>query len=161
MDLKWTSTVIALAAFGLLYLFLAKRVINPLFGIIEKRREIVQSQLTSAEENRKQAEALLNEQKEAVLQAKKDAYDIIEQARVTSTKQADDIVAQAKSETVRLKDEAVRDIENEKSKAVAALRNEVGAMSVLIASKIIEKQVDEKSQKELVDHYLNEVGGAK
>jgi F-type H+-transporting ATPase subunit b len=32
-------------------------------------------------------------------------------------------------------------------------------MSVMIASKIIEKQVDEKSQQELVDRYLKEVGG--
>ena len=59
----------------------------------------------------------------------------------------------------RLKDEALKDIENEKNKAVAALRSQVGAMSVLIASKIIEKQIDEKSQEELVEHYLKEVGG--
>jgi F-type H+-transporting ATPase subunit b len=29
----------------------------------------------------------------------------------------------------------------------------------MIASKIIEKQVDEKSQEQLVEHYLKEVGG--
>lgn len=58
-----------------------------------------------------------------------------------------------------MKEEAVRDIENEKNKAVAALRSQVSAMSVLIASKIIEKQIDEKSQEQLVEHYLKEVGG--
>jgi F-type H+-transporting ATPase subunit b len=58
-----------------------------------------------------------------------------------------------------LKEEALKDIENEKNNAVAALRSQVSALSVMIASKIIEKQVDEKSQEQLVEHYLKEVGG--
>lgn len=90
---------------------------------------------------------------------RKEAYDIIEQAKQTGSKQADDIVRAAGAEAARLKDEALKDIENEKNKAVAALRSQVGAMSVLIASKIIEKQIDEKSQEQLVEHYLKEVGG--
>ncbi len=90
---------------------------------------------------------------------RKEAQTILEQARAMSNKQSQDIIDQAKEEAVRLKEEAVRDIETEKNKAVASLRNEVSAMSVLIASKIIEKQIDEKSQEELVEHYLKEVGG--
>ncbi|MNR15598.1 ATP synthase subunit b [compost metagenome] len=102
---------------------------------------------------------MLEEQKQALQQTRKEAYDIIEQAKHTGSKQADDIIHAASAEASRLKDEALKDIENEKNKAVAALRSQVGAMSVLIASKIIEKQIDEKSQEELVEHYLKEVGG--
>ncbi|MDF2815822.1 MAG: synthase subunit, partial [Paenibacillus sp.] len=91
--------------------------------------------------------------------ARKDAYDLIEQAKVTSVRQADEILAQAKEEATRIKNEAVKDIENEKNKAIASLRSQVSAMSVLIASKIIDKQVDEKSQQELIDQYLKQVGG--
>lgn len=91
--------------------------------------------------------------------ARKEAYDIIEQAKQTSVRQADDIIGQAKAETARLKEEAARDIESEKNKAVAALRNEVSGMSVAIASKLLQKQVDEKDQDQLVDQYLKEVGG--
>ncbi|NTX59019.1 ATP synthase F0 subunit B, partial [Myxococcus sp. CA039A] len=74
-------------------------------------------------------------------------------------KQAEDIIRQAKEEAARIKEEALRDIETEKNLAVAALRSQVSAMSVMIASKIIEKQIDEKSQEQLVEHYLKEVGG--
>lgn len=159
MNLHWESTVIALLAFGILYWFLSKKIFGPLFGVIEKRRELVQSQISSAEQNRKQAEQLLEEQKRAIQQAKQDAHNIIEQARVVSSKTADEIVTAAKTESARIKEEALRDIENEKNKAVAALRSQVSAMSVLIASKIIEKQIDEKAQQELVEKYLKEVGG--
>jgi F-type H+-transporting ATPase subunit b len=159
MTLHPETTIIALVAFALLYLFLNKKIFKPLFGIIDQRRALVQGQISSAEESRKQAELLLIEQKEAIVQAKKDAYTILEQTRATSAKQLEDIVGQAKTEATRLKEEALKDIENEKNNAVAALRSQVSALSVLIASKIIEKQVDEKSQEQLVEHYLKEVGG--
>jgi F-type H+-transporting ATPase subunit b len=154
-----STFIITLVSFGILYLLLSKYAFGPLFGMMEKRRVHIQDQIQAAEQNRKNTEQLLAEQKEAIQTARKEAYDIIEQAKITSSKLADDIVQQAKAETTRLKDEAIRDIENEKNKAVAALRSQVGAMSVLIASKIIEKQIDEKSQEQLVEHYLKEVGG--
>lgn len=159
MGLYWETTVIAMIAFVILYVLLSKYAFGPLFGIMEKRRQLVKDQMAEAENNRTQAAQLLEEQKQAIEAARKEAYQMIEQARSTSTKQADEIIAKAKSEAERLKEDALRDIENEKNKAVAALRSEVSEMSVMIASKIIEKEVDEKAQQQLIDSYLNKAGG--
>lgn len=155
---NWTSFVIQVVAFGILYLLLSKFAFKPLFGIMEKRRQMVKEQIDSAEKGRADAERYLEEQKQALQQARKEAYDIIEQARVTGSKQADEIVSAARNEANRLKEEALRDIESEKNKAIASLKAQVSGLSVLIASKIIEKQIDEKTQSELVDQYLQEVG---
>lgn len=154
-----SSFVLAIIAFLILYFLLNRYAFGPLFGIMEQRTERVVGQLKSAEEDRKAANALLEEQKAALEQARKDAYDIIEQARQTSARQTDDILRQAKEEASRMKEDALKDIETEKNKAVVALRSQVSAMSVMIASKIIEKQVDEKSQEKLITQYLDEVGG--
>lgn len=158
MDIVWSNFFIQLIAFGILYLLLKRYAFGPLFSIMEQRKQLVKDQLESAEASRKQAEQQLEEQKKALQQARKDAYDIIEQAKSTSSKQAEDIIDTAKSEANRLKEDAVKDIESEKNKAIAALRSQVSGMSVMIASKIIEKQIDEKSQEQLVDQYLKEVG---
>ncbi|MFD0590601.1 F0F1 ATP synthase subunit B [Paenibacillus sp. GCM10027627] len=154
----WESTVFAIVAFLALLWLLNKYAFGPLFTVMEKRRQLIQEQMSTAETSRKAAEASMDEQKAALEQARKEAYAIIDQARTTSTKQADEIVQSAKNEAGRLKDEALKDIVSEKNKAIAALRSEVGGISVKIASKIIEKQVDEKSQEQLVDQYLKEVG---
>lgn len=159
MSFVWTTFVFAIVSFGILYALLNKYAFGPLFGVIEKRRAHIQEQIEAAEKNRLETERLLAEQKQSLEAARKEAYEMIEQARTTSARQAEEIIEQAKEEASRLKEEALKDIENEKNKAVAALRSQVSAMSVLIASKIIEKQVDEKSQAELVEHYLKEVGG--
>ncbi|QAY67708.1 F0F1 ATP synthase subunit B [Paenibacillus protaetiae] len=158
MAWHWESTVYAIIAFGILYWLLSKYAFGPLFGIMEQRRQMVLEQMNSAESSRQEAQQQMEEQKAALEQARKEAYAIIEQARVTSTKTAEEIVTAAKSEAARLKEDALSDISNEKNKAIEALRSEVGGISVQIASKIIEKQVDEKSQEQIIDQYLKEVG---
>lgn len=159
MTLYWESSVYAIIAFLILMLLLKKYALGPLLGVMEKRRELVLNQLQTAEENRRQAEELLQQQRQAIQEARKEAYEILEQAKAASLRQSDDLIQKAKEEANRIKEEALREIEREKDKAVAALRSQVGAMSVMIASKIIEKQIDEKSQRELIDQYLQEVGG--
>lgn len=159
MTFEFTTFLYAIIAFGILYYFLSKKAFGPLFAMMEKRREQVLSELQTAEKNRVESMQLLTEQKEALNTARKEAYDIIEQSRTVSAKQADEVIAKARAEAGRLNDEAIKNIEIEKNKAIAALRSQVSAMSVMIASKIIEKQVDEKSQEQLIEHYLKEVGG--
>ncbi|GIP21803.1 MULTISPECIES: F0F1 ATP synthase subunit B [Paenibacillus] len=160
MNFVWESTVITLIAFLILYWLLSKYAFGPLFSIMEKRRELVRQQLDEAKATREQATAYVEEQKQALQQARQDAYDIIEQSKQTSSKQAAQIVELAKNEATRLKEDAVREIQNEKNNAVEQLRSEVGVASVKIASKLIGKEVKEDSvQGELVDQYLKEVGG--
>lgn len=159
MHFTFSSFIIAIVSFGILMLLISKYAFGPLMAMMEQRRKLVLDQLQGAEQDRKQADALLAEQKAALEQVRSEAKVIMEQARVTSGKQAEDMIRQAKEEAARIKEEALRDIETEKNLAVAALRSQVGAMSVMIASKIIEKQIDEKSQEQLVEHYLKEVGG--
>lgn len=160
MNFVWESTVITLIAFLILYWLLSKYAFGPLFSIMEQRRELVRQQLDEAKATREQATVYVEEQKQALQQARQDAYDIIEQSKQTSNKQAAQIVELAKNEASRLKDDAVREIQNEKNNAVEQLRSEVGVASVKIASKLIGKEVKEDSvQGELVDQYLKEVGG--
>jgi len=159
MSWHWESFAFAILAFAILYWLLNKYAFGPLFGMMEKRREMIAQQMKSASDNRDQADKLLAEQKKVIEEARKEAYAIIEQSRTMSSKQADELIQNAKAESNRIKEDALKDIESEKNKAVAALRGQVSAMAVMVASKIIEKQVDEKSQEELIDKYLKEVGG--
>jgi len=138
LEFVYSTFVIQIVAFLILYFLLQKFAFRPLFGIMEKRRQLVKDEIAAAEESRKAAEQYLAEQKQVLEEARRQAYEMIEQAKNSSTKQAEEIIQAARIEANRLKEEALRDIESEKNKAVAALRSLVSGMSVLIASKIIE-----------------------
>jgi len=157
-NLVYTNFFVQLIAFGILFYLLQRYAFKPLFGVMERRRQLVKEQVENAENSRREAERLLEEQKQALQQARKEAYDMIEQAKLTGARQAEEILRAAREEAERLKAEAVRDIEREKEKALAALKAEIGGLSVRIAEKIIERQIDEQAQKDLVERYLQEVG---
>ncbi|HEY0828461.1 MAG TPA: F0F1 ATP synthase subunit B [Bacilli bacterium] len=159
MSFNVSTFIIALLAFGILYFLLARFAFGPLFAMLEKRKAHVMGQIESAESNRVQSDKLLVEMKQAIQDARQEAYAIIEQSRVTSTKQADEIIQQARNEATRQKEDALKEIESEKNKAIAALRDQVSEMAIFIASKIVEKQVDEQSQKQIIEQYLKQVGG--
>ena len=158
MDFNVTSFAITIASFLVLLWMLNRYAFGPLFSVMEKRREYVQNELLAAEKSRVDSAQFLEDQKIALDAARKEAYGIVDQAKQTGTRQAEEIIGSARTEANRVKDDAIKEIENEKNKALVDLRKQVSSMSVMIASKIIEKQVDEDAQEELVDKYLKEVG---
>ena len=57
-----------------------------------------------------------------------------------------------------MKEAAKLDIEQQKEKAVAAIREQVASLSVMIASKVIEKELSAADQDKLINEYIQEAG---
>lgn len=158
MTISLGNFLIQIVAFGVLLLLLKKYAFGPLVGMMEKRRQGIEADINSAEKNRAEAEQFLKDQTEELKKARLEAHEIIENAKAVSVKQANDIVEAARAESERLKEQALQDIKLEKEKAVAELRDQVGVLSVMIASKIIEKELDQQGQAKLVDDMMKQVG---
>ncbi|WYP26099.1 F0F1 ATP synthase subunit B [Alkalihalobacillus sp. FSL W8-0930] len=157
-EIPWGSIAVQLIGFVILLALLSKFALRPLLGIMEQREKLVNDQIDSAERNRKDAEELLNQQREELNKAKKEAQGIIENAKKLGEQQGLDIVKASKEEAQRMKDTAIAEIQNEKDQAVVALREQVASLSVLIAQKVIEKELDEKAQEQLIQDYLKQAG---
>lgn len=157
-DINWGSALYQLVAFLTLLYFLKRVALKPLMGIMEKREQIVNEQIDHAEQKSKEAEAFVAEQRKELEKARLEAQKIITQAQKLSEQQGQDIIQQARENAERVKDSALAEIQREKEQAVAALREQVASLSVLIATKIIEKELDAQEQEKLVQEYLKEVG---
>jgi F-type H+-transporting ATPase subunit b len=160
-SIQWGTALYMLFVFGILLILLRKYAVGPLLGVMEERQQKIANDVATAEKNRRDAEGLIAEQKAALEAAKKDATQVLENARVTSEKSASELIKAAKDEAENIKRLARDEITREKEQAVAALRKEVGALSVMLAKKVIEKEIDEKQQEKLVADYLKEVGTTK
>ena len=53
---------------------------------------------------------------------------------------------------------AQSEINSQKERAISDINNQVSELSVLIASKVLRKEISEQDQKELVEKYLKEAG---
>ncbi|WP_275899602.1 F0F1 ATP synthase subunit B [Bacillus piscicola] len=144
--------------FIILLLLLRKFAWGPMMNMMKEREEHVAKEIETAEKNRKDSEQYLEEQKKEVERAREEAQSIIATAKKTSEVQGEEIIAQSRREAERVKENALAEISREKEQAVAELREQVGSLSVLIATKIIEKELDEKQQEQLIQEYVKEAG---
>ena len=156
--ITWGDTIFSLVMFLILLLLLRKFAWGPMMNMMKEREEHVASEIETAENSRKEAEKYLEEQKKEVENARQEAQSIIETAKKTSEVQGEEIIAQSRREAERVKESALAEISREKEQAVAELREQVGSLSVMIATKIIEKELDEKQQEQLIEEYVKEAG---
>ena len=53
---------------------------------------------------------------------------------------------------------ARKDIEAEKQKTIAGLQTEIAGIALMAASKVVEKEADDKGNEKLLDDFLKEAG---
>lgn len=158
MEINIYSLLFQLGTFIVLYLLLKKYAFGPLLRVMSERSQYIENQIKSAEKNREEAERLAEEHRAAIQQAKQEAHDLLENARRSGEKQAVGIIAAAEAEAKHIKDQAIADINREKELALAELRDQVGELSVMLAGKIIGKELDAAKHKDLFDEAVKEMG---
>lgn len=154
------SMAITLISVFILYLILRKFLYNPVTNFLEARREKISSQLEEADVVRNQALKLKKDYEEKMAQANREGQEIMEKARQRATEIKESILDDAKEEANDIRDRARKDIELEKEKAYQDVKSSVGDMAVLIASKIMEKDINMENQNQLIDKFIDEVGSS-
>jgi F-type H+-transporting ATPase subunit b len=160
-DINLGDAIATLVIFLGLMALLKKFAWGPLMGIMQEREELVANGIDAAEKAKKETQALLEEQKSLLKEARTEAQAIIEGAKKQGEAMREEIVSAARAEANRLKESAVRDIEAEKEKAIAAVREEVVSLSVLAASKVLAKEISEADNSALIKETIAKAGEAK
>lgn len=131
---------------------------GPVMDMMQKREDHIANEIEVAEKSRVEAEKAAKEAAEQLKQTKQEAQKIIDDAKNAGVKQEQDIIESARKEAERIKLAAQEEIQNEKEKAIQALQDQVASLSVLIASKVIEKEISAQDQDKLIADYMKEVG---
>lgn len=157
--LTLADPIFSIITFIILLLLLRKFAWGPMMNMMQEREEKIADDIDTAENNRLESEKYLEQQKLEVDRAREEAQSIIESAKKTGEQQGREIVEQSRRESEQVKENAMAQIQNEKEQAIAELREQVSTLSVMIATKIIEKELDEAEQEKLIEEYLQEAGG--
>lgn len=131
---------------------------GPLMNMMEKRENYVANEIDAAEKSRAEAEKDAKAATDQLNSVRQEAQKIIEDAKTAGVRQEQDIIESARAEAERIKEQAQADIQNEKEQAIQALQAQVASLSVLVASKVIEKEINEQDQAEFINDYIKEVG---
>ncbi|WAA12177.1 F0F1 ATP synthase subunit B [Fervidibacillus halotolerans] len=147
-----------LFAFLILMYLLKRYAWEPLQKTMKDREEYVAGEIEAAEKAKKESQEILEQHRQMVKNAREEAQTFIENAKKQGEAQREEIIQTARMEAEKMKESARIEIQQEKEKAVSALREQVSSLSVLIASKVIEKELNEKDQEALIQEFIQKAG---
>lgn len=142
----------------ILIALVSKFALRPMLNVMNSRQQHIEEQLETADNNRKEAEELLQKQQAELKAARQEGQKIQDDIKKRAESEAEDILNQANARADRMIEEAKEEINNERDRAVANLRDEVSHLSMLLASKVLEREVDEKDHEKEVDTFIKQVG---
>ncbi len=157
---KPAELLIGVLAFGVFFFFIWKWVLPKMNQVLEERREQIQGNLEKAEGAKRTAESELSDYRTQLAGARDEANRIIEEARKTADQLRRDIQAKAEQESRATVARAQEEIRAERDRAFQDLRVQVGEIAVLLAGKVVEKELDTKAHERLIDEYIDQVAAS-
>jgi F-type H+-transporting ATPase subunit b len=151
----WTLII-----FGILFFILLKFAFPPMLRAVEAREKTLEDALASARRDRDEAARVLGEAKASLDASRAEGQKFIADARVTADKMRGELLDETKKQQDELLARAKRDIANEKVKAIAELRTEAIDLALKGAGRVIEKNLDDATNRKLVEDFLKTVGKA-
>ena len=152
-------TLIAQICNLFIQLFLAKKLfLDKVKAILDQRREAADREITDAQAARAEAMTIKATYEENMRQAKAEASALLAQAQKTASARSEEIINQAQAQAVQLKEKAAADIAQEKKKALNDAKDEISGISMAIAEKVVERQLNDADQQKLIDQFINELG---
>jgi len=121
---------------------------------MDRRAQIIASQLSAGEESRAAAEALVNQRRAALEAAKVEARTLVEQAGVSAARLAEDGERRAGEEYERLVARAATDIALERSRLMDEVVAELSGLVIAGATQVIEAELDARRQHRLIDEAI-------
>ena len=113
--------------------------------------------INAAKRDREEAARLLAEHRAQLDAARGEAQKLIADARVAADRVRAELIEQAHAEQANMLARARQEIETQKTKAIAELRREAVNLAIAGASKVIERNLDQASNRELVEKFLASV----
>jgi F-type H+-transporting ATPase subunit b len=143
-----------LAIFVILMIVLAKFAFKPMLAAVEAREASLQEALDRARTDREEAARLLADHRAQLEAGRTEAQRLIADGRAVSEKMRSDMLDATRLQQAELLDRARRDIDGEKTRAIAELRREAIDLAIAGAGKVIERNLDNEGNRKLVDSFL-------
>ncbi|MGT2340976.1 F0F1 ATP synthase subunit B [Staphylococcus aureus] len=154
---EWGTVIVQVLTFIVLLALLKKFAWGPLKDVMDKRERDINRDIDDAEQAKLNAQKL-EENKQKLKETQEEVQKILEDAKVQARQQQEQIIHEANVRANGMIETAQSEINSQKERAIADINNQVSELSVLIASKVLRKEISEQDQKALVDKYLKEAG---
>lgn len=146
-----------LITFIVLFVVLGRFVFPKITASVEAREKALEEAIEGAKRDREAAAQALAEQQRQIEAARGEAQRIIAESRQVGDKLRAQMMEDTQQQQQQMLDRARREIETEKVNAIAEMRREAIDLAIAGASKVIEKNLDEPSNRKIIESFLSSI----
>jgi F-type H+-transporting ATPase subunit b len=145
----WTLLI-----FVALWLILTKYAFKPITAAVEARERALREAIDAATRDREAAARVLEEQRAQIESARTEAQRIIAEGRATGDKLRGQMLEETRQQQQEMLERARQEIGREKELAIAEMRAEAVDLALRAAEKVIEKNLDARTNRQIVEKFL-------
>jgi F-type H+-transporting ATPase subunit b len=146
-----------IATFLILLTLLAKFAWRPLLHALEGRQQMIRKSLDDAQLAKQELERLQLESAQIVRTGRVEAEAIISRSRADAERLREETRQKARAEADAVLKNAERQIQLETERALQQIRREAVDLSVLIASKLIQRNISKEDNERLIEEALRKM----
>ncbi|WP_175412890.1 F0F1 ATP synthase subunit B [Clostridium sp. AWRP] len=158
MQIDWTTVVITIINFIILYFILKHFFFKPVNNTITSRQQEIDNKIRTADENEKKSKQLVTQHQELLKNSKQEGKAIVEDYKNKADKVSENIVNDAQKEAQLILNRAKVEAEREREKAKDDIKNQVVDLALLVSSKALEGSINEQQHRKLIEDFIAKVG---
>jgi len=156
IDVRQFATQVV--GFLLVLFILGKYAWPPVLGMIEERRKKIADDLEHARADKDQAAKLKADLEQELRGIEAKARARIQEAVADGQRVASEIKAGAQRDVTQRLQRLASEIEQEREKAMVALRQDLAKLAIGAAERVLREKLDEKTQRRLIDEFISQAG---
>jgi len=154
---SWVSFVVQLAALVIMLVVVILVAYKPVKKMLTKRADYVENNIRESELAKAEAEKNVTASQEALIASKKEAADIIANAKATATSSQKAIIEETQLEVNKMKALAEEDIANSKQEAREEIRKEMVSVALAASEEVLKREVNEKDNARVVEDFIKDL----
>ncbi len=163
MDLLTPNVGLAvwtILTFVVVLLVLRRYAWKPILTAMEARERGIQKLIDDAEQTRAEADQLLQQYRRQLEEARTEGARILAEGKAAAEHLREEMLARARTEADGIVTRAGHEIDLERQKAVAEIKEQAVDLAIAAASKVIDEELDDARHRRLVEGYLREIEAA-
>ena len=142
----------------LVLLYLLRRFAwGPLLQALDSRQDTIRKSLDDAEQTRKELAQVQEESARIVAKARVDADAIIASSRIDAAKLQEELKQKARTQADGIIENAEKQIQLRTEQSLDQIRGEAVEISLMIASKLIQRNLSEEDNTRLIEDTLKQI----
>ena len=143
-----------LVTFLVLVVLLGRVAWKPLLGALDERETSIRESIEQARKDREDAEGLIQQHRELLDQARRERAEAVAAGQRDAEKLKGEILDEARRQRAQLLEQTEAQVQAGMRQARAELRSVAVDLAIQAAEKLITKNLDEPTQRKLIEEYL-------